>query len=291
MKNNISIIIPAKNESAGLGSILPALCNLYPEDEIIVVDDGSTDDTIKLCQSFPVKIVKHNYSKGNGASIKSGARAATGDIFVFMDADGQHSPDEIQKLLDEIEKGYDMVVGARDMNAHASIARSFANFFYNRFATWVSGHKVQDLTSGFRAVQADKFKQFLYLLPNGFSYPTTITMALFRAGYSIAYVPVKVTDRIGKSHIRPIMDGLRFLLIIFRIGTLYSPLKFFAPASFLFFMAGVGYYVYTYYTLGRLTNMGTMLFIVAILVFLIGLISEQLTMLLYSNSREDRDRQ
>jgi len=197
MKNNISIIIPAKNESAGLSSILPALCNLYPEDEIIVVDDGSTDDTATICRSFPVKIVPHNYSKGNGASIKSGARVAAGDIFVFMDADGQHSPDEIPKLLDEIAKGYDMVVGSRTLDAHASIARRIANLFYNRFATWVSGHNVQDLTSGFRAVRADIFKQFLYLLPNGFSYPTTITMALFRAGYSIAYVPVKVTDRMG----------------------------------------------------------------------------------------------
>jgi glycosyltransferase involved in cell wall biosynthesis len=291
MKNNISIIIPAKNECEGLRSILPALCELYPEYEIIVVDDGSTDDTATVCQSFPVKIVTHNYSKGNGASIKSGARAAAGDIFVFMDADGQHCPDEIPKLLDEIAKGYDMVVGARNMNSHASLARSVANFFYNCFATWVSGHKVLDLTSGFRAVRSDKFRQFLYLLPNGFSYPTTITMALFRAGYSIAYVRVKVIDRIGKSHIRPIVDGLRFLLIIFRIGTLYSPLKFFAPASLLFFITGVGYYTYTYYTLGRFTNMGTMLFIISILVFLIGLISEQLTMLLYSNSQDGRNKQ
>ena len=291
MKNNISIIIPAKNECDGLRSILPTLCKLYPEDEIIVVDDGSTDDTAKICQSFPVKVVTHNYSKGNGASIKSGARVAAGDIFVFLDADGQHSPDEIPKLLDEIAKGYDMVVGARNMNAHASLARGFANMFYNCFATWVSGHKVQDLTSGFRAVRSDKFRQFLYLLPNGFSYPTTITMALFRAGYSISYVPINVIDRIGKSHIRPVVDGLRFLLIIFRIGTLYSPLKFFAPASLLFFIVGVGYYAYTYLTLGRLTNMGTMLFIVAILVFLIGLISEQLTMILFSNSQDSRNKQ
>ena len=291
MKNNISIIIPAKNESEGLRRILPALCKLYPDDEIIVVDDGSTDDTVKVCESFPVKIVSHNYSKGNGASIKSGARVATGDIFVFMDADGQHVPDEIPKLLDELAKGYDMVVGARTMDLHASFARGIANSFYNWFATWVSGHKVQDLTSGFRAVRSDKFKQFLYLLPNGFSYPTTITMALFRAGYSITYVPVNVMERIGKSHIRPFVDGLRFLLIIFRIGTLYSPLKIFAPASLLFFIAGAGYYVYTYYTLGRFTNMGTLLFIISILVFLIGLVSEQLTMLLYSNSQDGRNQQ
>lgn len=271
--------------------ILPVLCNLYREAEIIVVDDGSTDDTVKVCETFPIKIISHNYSIGNGASVKSGARAATGDVFVFMDADGQHSPDQIPALLNELAKGHDMVVGARTMNSHSSFARGIANLFYNRCATWVSGHRVQDLTSGFRAVRADKFRQFLYLLPNGFSYPTTITMAMFRAGYSIAYVPVNVVERIGKSHIRPFVDGLRFLLIIFRIGTLYSPLKIFAPASLLFFIMGIGYYIYTYYTLGRFTNMGTLLFIISILVFLIGLISEQLTMLLYSNSRDGRNQQ
>jgi glycosyltransferase involved in cell wall biosynthesis len=291
MKHNISIIIPAKNESEGLRKILPALRNFFPEDEILVVNDGSTDDTVKVCESFSVKVISHNYSKGNGASIKSGARLATGDIFVFMDADGQHSPEEIRKLLDELEHGYDMVVGARTMDSHASIARGIANSFYNRFASWVSGHKVRDLTSGFRAVRAEKFRQFLYLLPNGFSYPTTITMAMFRAGYSISYVPVNVIDRVGKSHIRPLVDGLRFLLIIFRIGTLYSPLKIFAPVSLLFFITGIGYYIYTYYTLGRFTNMGTLLFIISILVFLIGLVSEQLTMLLYSDSQDGRNRQ
>lgn len=287
----LSIIIPAKNEHDGLAEILPSLCELYPEAEIIIVDDGSTDATPALCDAYPVKVVSHKYSMGNGAAVKSGARAARGEVLVFMDADGQHRPEEIRRLTDLTAEGYDMVVGVRQVGAHAGFGRYLANSLYNRFASWMSGHHVRDLTSGFRAVRAEKFRQFMYMLPNGFSYPTTITMAMFRAGYNVSYVPVDVQERNGRSHIRPLMDGLRFLLIIFRIGTLYSPLKFFAPASLLFFLCGAGYYAYTYHTLGRFTNMGTLLFIVSFLVFMIGLVSEQLTMLLYAGSRDGSGRQ
>jgi glycosyltransferase involved in cell wall biosynthesis len=288
MINTLSIIIPAKNEHEGLKKVLPVLCSLYGDAEIIIVDDGSTDDTAELCQSYPVKVISHKYSMGNGASIKSGIRHSKGEILVFMDADGQHRPEEISKLIDRMTDGFDMVVGARKMNHHANTARYIANTLYSRFASRVTGHQVDDLTSGFRAIRADKIKQFLYLLPNGFSYPTTITMAMFRAGYSVCYVPVDVLDRTGNSHIRPLLDGVRFLLIIFRIGTLYSPLKFFVPVSVIMFFTGVVYYCYTYFTSGRFTNMGTLLFIMSVLIFLIGLLSEQLTVLLYSHSQEKR---
>ncbi|MBE9561819.1 MAG: glycosyltransferase family 2 protein, partial [Proteobacteria bacterium] len=223
------------------------------------------------------------YSKGNGAAIKSGARAASGDILVFMDADGQHDPKDIDRLLSELETGYDMVIGARSSSSQASFGRLCANSFYNWLASWISGHKIADLTSGFRIVKADKFKEFLYLLPNGFSYPTTITMAFFRTGYSVNYIPIVAHKRIGKSHIKLLKDGIRFLLIIFKIGTLYSPLKLFGPLSMVFFLLGMGYYSYTFITDGRFTNMGMLLFTTSILIFLIGLISEQITQLLYSN--------
>lgn len=277
----ISIILPAKNEAAALREVLPRLRAAQPEAEIIVVDDGSTDETSAICDQQGVKSVRQPYSMGNGAAIKRGARAASGDILVFMDADAQHDPADIQRLLAQLAEGYDMVVGARDWSGQAGVGRGVANALYNRLASWMTGFDVRDLTSGFRAVRAEKFYEFLHLLPNGFSYPTTITMAFFRSAYSIAYEPLTVHQRVGKSHIRPVRDGIRFLLIIFKIATLYAPLKLFAPASVVFFVLGFGHYIYTFLTAHRLTNMSVLLFSASVIVFLIGLISEQITALTY----------
>jgi glycosyltransferase involved in cell wall biosynthesis len=283
----ISVILPAKNEAEGLRRTLPALRARFPEAEVIVVDDGSTDATARVATELGAKVFSSPYSMGNGAAIKRGARAAGGDVLVFMDADGQHDPHLIQQLLDKLDAGFDMVVGARSASGQANAGRGAANAFYNRLASWMTGHKVADLTSGFRAVRADKFREFLHLLPNGFSYPTTSTMAFFRSAYSVAYVPIPVAKRVGtSSHIRPLRDGLRFLLIIFKIATLYSPLKLFAPASFAFASIGVGYYAYTFVVEHRFTNMSALMLSAAVIVFLIGLISEQITALTYLRTRD-----
>jgi len=279
--NHLSIILPAKNEGPALTTLLPGLRAAHPDAEIIVVDDGSTDDTRSICASAGVQCLSSPYSMGNGAAIKRGARAASGDVLVFMDGDGQHDPADIARLLEKLEQGYDMVVGARDWESQAGVGRGLANTLYNWLATRMTGHPVLDLTSGFRAVRADKFREFIHLLPNGFSYPTTSTMAFFRSAYPVAYVPIKAAQRVGKSHIRPLKDGIRFLLIIFKIATLYSPLKLFVPASGLFFLLGLGNYAYTMYAYHRLTNMSTLLWSAAVIVFLIGLISEQITALTY----------
>jgi glycosyltransferase involved in cell wall biosynthesis len=278
---SLSIILPAKNEAAALRGLLPRLREAAPDAEIIVVDDGSTDDTRELCTSHGVNCLSSPYSMGNGAAIKRGARAATGDILVFMDGDGQHDPADIARLLAHLEQGYDMVVGARDWESQAGVGRGVANTIYNWLATRMTGHAILDLTSGFRAVKARQFREFLHLLPNGFSYPTTSTMAFFRSAYPVAYMPIKAAKRIGHSHIRPLRDGVRFLLIIFKIATLYSPLKLFAPASALFFMLGLANYAWTFLHEGRLTNMSTLLWSAAVIVFLIGLVSEQITALTY----------
>jgi len=256
----------------------------HPEAEILVVNDDSNDDTTKLADEISgIKLLNLPYNLGNGGAIKQGARAATGDIFIFMDADGQHQPHDVARLLNRYnEGGYDMVIGARSRCSQASLGRSIANRFYNRLASWMSGHTIPDLTSGFRVVNAKKFKLFLHLLPNGFSYPTTITMSFFRCGYTVAYEPIKTKSRQGKSHIRPIRDGMRFLLIIFKIGSLYSPLKLFLPVSLFSFTSGLGLYAYTYMTQGRFTNMSALLLSTSLLVFLIGIVSEQITNLMFS---------
>lgn len=281
----VSIVLPARNEAAALAGLLPKLRTAYPGAEIIVSDDGSTDGTQALCERNGVACVSAPYSMGNGAAIKRGARAARGEVLVFMDADGQHDPVDVGRLLSKLDEGYDMVVGARDWAGQAGVGRGVANTFYNWLASRMTGQRIDDLTSGFRVARADKFREFLHLLPNGFSYPTTSTMAFFRSAHPVAYLPIRAAERIGRSHIRPLRDGARFLIIIFKIATLYAPLKLFAPASAAFFLLGLGHYVYTYLTAHRLTNMSVLLFSAAVIVFLIGLISEQITALTYRRDR------
>jgi glycosyltransferase involved in cell wall biosynthesis len=281
---SLSIIIPAKNEAAVIGGIVASLRQQYPRAEILVVNDGSEDDTASLAAEAGARVVTHPMSLGNGAAIKSGARAARGEVFVMMDGDGQHKAEDIQSLLDKLEEGFDMAIGARDSGSHAGLGRLAANGLYNVFASLISGRRIPDLTSGFRAVRGDLFKKFLYLLPNGFSYPTTITMAFMRSGYPVTFLPITAEKRTGTSHIRPIRDGLRFLAIIFKIATLYAPLKVFLPISGMFFVSGLGYYAYTYVTMGRFTNMSMLIFSASVIIFLIGLISEQITALTFTRS-------
>jgi glycosyltransferase involved in cell wall biosynthesis len=284
----ISIILPARNEGRNLDRLLPQIVESVPNAEVIVVNDGSTDDTASICATYGVKSIAHPHPKGNGAAVKSGARAASGNILIFMDADGQHKPEDIPDLLKKFNEGYDMVIGARTGDSQAGLHRAVANDLFSRFASWMVQQPVADLTSGFRVVKADKFRKFLYLLPNGFSYPTTITMSFFRAGFSVAYMPIHTPRRVtGKSHIRPLHDGVRFLLIIIKVGTLYSPQKLFIPISLGFFATGLSYYLYTYLSSGRFTNMSALLLISAVLTFLIGIVSEQISALHYKGIDDD----
>ena len=287
MENRISIILPSHNEADSLATLLPELIKIIPDAEILVVNDGSTDETLDVCHKHKVISVSHPYKMGNGAAIKTGARAASGDIFIFMDGDGQHRPDDISKLLEKFNDGYEMVVGARVVETQFSFIRRCGNLFYNYLASFMTGNRILDLTCGFRVVRARHFRKFLYLLPNGFSYPTTCTMAFFRSGLPVAYVPIKARQN-TKSHISLVSDGIRFFVIILKIGALFSPMRLFLPTSMCVGVIGLTYYAYTYITASRFTNMGALLLLSSLFIFLIGILAELISSLHYKGVQEDQ---
>jgi len=258
--SKISIIIPAYNEALTIGDLVSKIVELYPEFEVLVINDGSTDDTADIAKDAGANVYSHPYNIGNGAAVKSGIRHASGDILVFIDGDLQHYPEDIVKLL-KYMPDYDMVVGARSSGDQASLGRTFGNMIYNWFASYVAKFPIPDLTSGFRAVKADIARNLLYLLPNTYSYPTTLTLGVLRTGRSVKYIPINVLKRkTGKSKISIFKDGVRFLMIIIKICTLYSPLRVFLPVSFGLFVLGLCYYFYTYFYWGRFSNMSALLF-------------------------------
>jgi glycosyltransferase involved in cell wall biosynthesis len=276
----VTVIMPAYNEELAIGATVKRVRELYPDFEILVVDDGSTDATREVAEAAGARVVKHPYNIGNGAAVKDGLRAAKGDWVLLMDADGQHKPEDIARLLEHKDR-FDMVVGARTSDSDTSLHRDIANKIYNSFASYITKFKVEDLTSGFRLMKREVVRQYIYLLPNTFSYPSTITLAYLRSGRSVKYIPIDTRVRLGKSKIKLLQDGSRFFLIITKIATLFSPLRIFLPVSIGFFLLGLLYYVYTYIVSGRLTNMVVLLFSISVVVFLIGLVSEQISQMRY----------
>ncbi|MBW2614754.1 MAG: glycosyltransferase family 2 protein [Deltaproteobacteria bacterium] len=287
-KSEVSIIIPAYNEAQTVGDVVRGIRSLYPDFEIIVINDGSTDDTGEVAKDAGAIVYSHPYNIGNGAAIKSGIRIASGDILVFMDGDGQHDPGDIEKLIEHFPY-YDMVVGARPKGYQTSLVRAMGNRIFNWLASYVAKFRVQDLTSGFRAAKSDIARNFLYLLPNTYSYPTTLTLGLLRSGRSLKYVAIDTKNRkTGRSKIRVFRDGIRFFIIITKICALYSPLRVFLPISFFMFTLGLSYYLYTFVMWGRFTNMSALLFTTSILIFMMGLISEQICQMRFERSEGDK---
>lgn len=286
----ISIIIPAMNEGKVVGSVIQdvrmEMDKLGLEYEVILVDDGSRDDTGVRAKEVGARVIRHAYNMGNGAAIKSGIRHAKGDIVVMMDADGQHDPRDIQKMLQEIDD-FGMVVGARTRESDSDWYRDIANIVYNRFASYICGYPIPDLTSGFRAIHTSLVRRFLYLLPNTFSYPTTITLSVFRAGHCVKYVPIKAARRVGKSKIKLLRDGSRFILIIVKIAMMFSPIKVFLPVSIGIFTMGLLWYFFYLLTYGpKMPNASVIMFVSGIMFFLMGLISEQIAQLRYDRSED-----
>ena len=286
--NKVSIIIPAYNEAQVIGDVIHKISSLYPDFEIIVINDGSTDYTATVAKDTGAIVYSHPFNIGNGAAIKTGIRIASGDILVFMDGDGQHDPADIEKMLIFFPE-YDMVVGARPKGEQTSWFRGFGNRIFNWLSSYVAKFRIDDLTSGFRAIKSDIALKFLYLLPNTYSYPTSLTLGVLRDGRPVKYIPINIHSRKkGKSKIRVFRDGVRFFMIITKICTLYSPLRIFLPVSFLMFLIGLSYYIYTFIMWRRFTNMSALLFTTSILIFMMGLISEQISQMRFE--RDDRDR-
>lgn len=277
-KLNVTIIIPAYNEEEGIVDVINGIKRLDRGYEVIVVDDGSTDNTYQVASDTGVRVIRHPYSKGNGAAIKTGARYAGGDVLLFMDGDGQHNPEDIPSILHHIGE-YDMVIGARTKEPKAFFMRNIGNKILMLLASYLTGIKILDLTSGFRAVKKEVFMRFIHFLPNTFSYPTTITMALLQEGFNVKFIPIKAAKRTKKSRskVNPLRDGVRFVLIIIRMIVLFEPMKVFLPISVIAFLMGFGYLIYELVLHLNVPDASVLLIVASILIFFFGILADQIS--------------
>jgi glycosyltransferase involved in cell wall biosynthesis len=282
LSEQLTILIPAFNEAETIGDVLAQLHVLYPDAEMLVIDDGSKDETSQIAQASGARVVRHPYNKGNGASVKTGLRNATRDVVIIFDADGQHDAQDIQKLVDCIGE-YDLVVGARDESSQTDFGRRMYHHFLNGLASYLGGINVPDATSGFRAARRTDLLQFIHLLPNGFSTPVTTSLAFIKAGYSVKFLPTTMLKRQGgTSKIKPVRDGSRFIIIAFRMSTMFAPMKLFLPISVALFVVALLYSIWDILFVTQrlyITNSAVLFFTMAILIFLIGLVAEQIAAL------------
>jgi glycosyltransferase involved in cell wall biosynthesis len=274
----VSVVVPAYNEGASIGTLVSDLRHTGSWREIIVVDDGSTDDTSRRAADAGARVVRHPYNKGNGAAVKTGVRNAGGDFVLILDADGQHRPSDAPRLVAKLDE-YELVVGARSPATQASAARRLGNDALNAIASYLTGRRIPDLTSGFRAARREHFLEFLHLLPNGFSTPTTTTLAFLKAGYSVWFEPVEAGVRAGRSKIRLGSDGVQFFVILLKVVTIFSPMRVFLPLSLASFALGGAYAVWTVVTQSHVTNSSVLLILLSVIIFLVGLVSEQISSL------------
>jgi glycosyltransferase involved in cell wall biosynthesis len=279
-----SIVIPAFNEAASLRSLVAALLGAATWHEVMVIDDGSTDASADEASAAGARVIRHPYNKGNGAAVKSGVREATGRFILIVDADGQHRPADAARLVSHLD-AYDLVIGARSGRSHANPVRRLGNDLLNRVAGYLAERPVPDLTSGFRAARRECLLEFLHLLPNGFSTPTTTTMAFMKAGYSVRFEPVETARREGRSKIQLGSDGVRFFLILLKVITIFSPLRIFLPLSAALFLLGAAYAGWTVVTQSHVTNSSVLLILISIVIFLVGLVSEQISSLRFEGRR------
>lgn len=286
----VSVVVPALDEAATIGVVVTRLRASASWREVIVVDDGSRDGTAEVARAAGARVLQHPYNKGNGAAVKTGIRHSSGEFVLILDGDGQHSAEDARRIVERLGE-YDLVVGARSSSTHASLIRRAGNGVLNLLASHLTGRSIPDLTSGFRGARRECLREFLHLLPNGFSTPTTTTLAFIRAGYSVAFEPVQAYQRTGRSKIRIASDGASFLLILLKIVTVFSPLRIFVPISLVSFGVGVVYGIANVVALGRIPNGAVLLILFAALVLLVGLVSEQVSSLRFAASAASRERE
>ena len=286
----VSVVVPALDEAATISVVVAHLRASASWLEVIVVDDGSSDGTAEVARAAGARVVRHPYNKGNGAAVKTGIRHSSGEFVLILDGDGQHSPEDARRIVERLGE-YDLVVGARSSSMHASLVRRTGNGLLNLLASYLTGRPIPDLTSGFRGARRECLCEFLHLLPNGFSTPTTTTLAFMRAGYSVAFEPVQARQRTGRSKIRVASDGASFLLILLKIVTVFSPLRVFVPISLVSFGVGVVYGIANVVAFGRIPNGAVLLILFAALVLLVGLVSEQVSALRFAASATSRERE
>jgi glycosyltransferase involved in cell wall biosynthesis len=279
-----SIVIPAFNEAATIAEVVSTLRTVADWHDIVVVDDGSSDETAALAAAAGARVVRHPYNKGNGAAVKTGIRAADAPFVLIVDADGQHRPADAVRLVSYLDS-YDLVVGARSAHTQAGLARRLGNAALNAIASYLTERPIPDLTSGFRAARRDCLVEFLHLLPNGFSTPTTTTLAFVKAGYSVHFEPIDAGDRHGPSKIRLGTDGFNFFLILLKVITIFSPLRIFVPISVTAFLVGAAYAAWTIVTQSHVTNSSVLLIVLGVIIFLVGLVSEQISSLRFEGRR------
>lgn len=282
--STVSVVVPAFNEADGISQVVAALAAAAPWHEIIVVDDGSTDATAERAAGAGATVVRHPYNKGNGAAVKSGIRRATGEFILIIDGDGQHRPDDARRIVSRLGE-YDLVIGARAATTQATVARRIGNATLNGLASYLTGRQIPDLTSGFRGARRECLHEFLHLLPNGFSTPTTTTLAFIKAGYNVAFEPIEARPRVGTSKIRLARDGAKFMVIILKIVTIFSPLRVFVPISLASLAVGTAYAAWTIYSQRHVTNSSVLLIMLAVIVFLVGLVSEQISALRFEGRK------
>jgi glycosyltransferase involved in cell wall biosynthesis len=281
---SVTIVVPAFNERGSIGGVVAALRAAAPWHEVIVIDDGSTDGTGEAAQDAGARVVRHPYNKGNGAAVKSGIRAATSDWIAIVDADGQHRTEDAKRIVQKLGD-YDLVIGARDPDTQATSGRRLGNAVLNWLASYLTERPIPDLTSGYRAARRDYLMEFIHLLPNGFSTPTTTTLAFIKAGYNVAFEPIAALPRVGTSKIRLASDGAKFFLILLKVITIFSPLRIFAPVSGVAFAVGAIYGAWNYVYHARIPNGAVLLLMFSVIVILVGLISEQISALRFEGRR------